>query len=67
MFSLNTAAWIAIALLTPFWWALGLLILALLGDVSPWWRPRVSRLFNWLERTRVQPPNELAISTAVAA
>jgi hypothetical protein len=67
MFSLSTSAWIAIALLTPFWWALGLLILALLGDVSPWWRPRVSRLFYWLKRTRVQPPNELAISPAVAA
>ncbi len=67
MFALNTAAPIAIALLTPFWWALGLLILAWLGDVSPRLRPRVSRLFDWLERTRVRPPNEPAISPAVAA
>jgi hypothetical protein len=67
MFSLNTAAWIAIALLTPFWWALGLLILALLGDVWPRWHPHVSRLFDRLERPRVQPPNELTISTTAAA
>jgi hypothetical protein len=67
MFSLNTDVWIAMALLTPFWWALGLLILAMLGDVSPWWRPGVSRLFDWLERTRVHPPDERAIVSGVAA
>jgi hypothetical protein len=67
MFALNTAVLITIALLTPFWWALGLLILALLGDVWPRWRPRVSRLFDWLERTRVESPNEPAISRSVAA
>ena len=67
MFALNTAVSIAIALLTPFWWGLGLLILALLGDVWPLWRPRVSRLFDWLERTRVVSPNEPAISRTVAA
>jgi hypothetical protein len=66
MFALNTAVSIAIALLTPFWWGLGLLILAWLGDVSTRLRPRVSRLFDWLERTRVQPPNEPAISPAAA-
>ena len=32
---MTTAAWIAIALLTPFWWGLGLFILAWFGDVSP--------------------------------
>ena len=67
MFELNTAGSIAIALLTPFWWGLGLLILAWLGDVSPWWRPRVSRLFDWLEHMRAESPNERAISAAVAA
>lgn len=39
-----TGTWIVIALLTPFWWGLGLLILAWLGDVWPPLRPRVSRL-----------------------
>ena len=64
---MTTATWIAIALLTPFWWGLGLFILAWLGDVSPRLRPRVSRLFDWLERTRVESPAEPAISRAVAA
>ena len=64
---MTTATWIAIALLTPFWWGLGLLILAWLGDVSRPLRPRVSRLFDWLERTRAKSPNELAISRAAAA
>lgn len=66
MFALNTAASIACALLTPFWWGLGLFILASLGDISPRLRPRVSRLFDRLERTRVQPPNEPAMSPAAA-
>ena len=64
---MTTATWIAIALLTPFWWGLGLLILAWLGDVSPPLRPRVSRLVDWLERTRAESPNEPAISRAAAA
>jgi hypothetical protein len=64
---MTTATWIAIALLAPFWWGLGLLILAWFGDVAPRLRPRVSRLFDWLERTRAEPPTEPAISRAVAA
>ena len=60
-------SWIAIALLTPFWWGLGLLILAWLGDVLSPLRSRVSRLFDWLERTRAESPNEPAISRAAAA
>ena len=64
---MTIAAWITVALLTPFWWGLGLFILAWFGDVSHWWRPRVSRLFDWLEGTRAKSPNELAISRAVAA
>jgi hypothetical protein len=67
MFTLETASSITIALLAPLWWGLGLFVLAVLGDLSPWWRPRVSRLFDWLERTRVEPPNEPPISRAVAA
>ena len=62
-----TATWIAIALLTPFWWGVGLLILAWLGDVSAPLRPRVRRLFDSLERTRAEPPTEPAISRAAAA
>ena len=64
---MTTATWITIALLTPFWWGLGLFILAWLGDVSPPLRSRVSRLFDWLERTRAESLNELAISRAAAA
>jgi hypothetical protein len=64
---MTTAIWIAVALLAPFWWSLGLFVLAWLGDVWPPWRPRVSRLFDWLEKTRAEPPNEPAISSAVSA
>ena len=64
---MTTATWIAIALLTPFWWGLGFFILAWLGDVSARWRPRVRRLFDWLERTRAESPTEPAISRAAAA
>jgi hypothetical protein len=64
---MTAATWITIALLTPFWWGLALLIAALVGDVSPAFRPRVSRLFDWLERTRAESPTEPAISRAIAA
>ena len=64
---MTTATWVAIALLTPFWWGLGLFILAWLGDVSPPLRPRVSRLFRSLEGTRAGSPTEPAISRAAAA
>jgi hypothetical protein len=64
---MTTATWITIALLAPFWWGLGLLILAWLGDVRPRSRSRVSRLFDWLEGTRAESPNEPAMSRAVAA
>ena len=64
---MTTATWIAVALLTPFWWAMGLFILALLGDLSPGWRTRVSRLFDWLERSRAESPNDPAISQVLAA
>jgi hypothetical protein len=64
---MTTAIWIAIALLTPFWWGVGLLILAWLGDVSAPLRPPVRRLFDWLERTRAESPTEPAISRAAAA
>jgi hypothetical protein len=64
---MTTAIWIAVALLTPFWWGLGLLILAWLGDVSPRLRPRAGRLFDSLKRTRAESPNEPAISRAAAA
>ena len=64
---MTTALWIAIALLTPFWWSVGLLVLAWLGDMSAPLRPRVRRLFEWLERTRAKSPTEPAISRAAAA
>lgn len=46
---MDTATWIVIALLVPAWWGLALLLLALLGDVSPGRRARMSRLFDRLE------------------
>jgi hypothetical protein len=63
---MTTATWLTIALLTPFWWGLGLFILAWLGDLSHSWRRRVSRLFAWLERTRTAAPTEPAMSRAAA-
>jgi hypothetical protein len=62
---MTTATWIAIALLTPLWWGVGLLILAWLGDVSPPLRPRVSRLFNWLEHTRMELPNAVGAARSL--
>ena len=53
---------ITVALTLPAWWAMGLLALALLGDVSAWWRPRVSRLFARLERMGRVPPESTAPS-----
>jgi hypothetical protein len=64
---MTTATWIAVALLTPVWWAMGLFILAVLGDLSPRWRPRVSRLFDRLERTRAESPKEPAMYRPIAA
>jgi hypothetical protein len=57
---MDTATWIVIALLAPFWWGLALLLLALLGDVSPARRARVSRLFDRLESR--EQPMERAVS-----
>ena len=57
---MQTATWIMIALLAPFWWGLTLAALALLGDVSPAWRARVSRLFGRLEG--VEDPMKAAVS-----
>jgi hypothetical protein len=64
---MTAATWVTIALLTPFWWGLALFIVALVGDVSPAFRSRVSRLFDWLDRTREESPTEPAISRGVAA
>jgi hypothetical protein len=44
----TTAVWITVLLLAPVWWALALLALALLADMSIVWRPRVFRLFGRL-------------------
>ena len=49
---MTTATWILIAMLTPFWWGMGLLTVALIGDLFPWSQARVSRAFNQLERTQ---------------
>lgn len=52
MFELTSVQWVGIALLTPFWWAMGLFMVALLGDVLPWFGARVSGLFDELKGTR---------------
>jgi hypothetical protein len=64
---MTSATWIAVALLAPFWWAMGLFVLAAFGDLSPPWRPRVLRLFDRLERTRAESPIEPAMSRPIAA
>jgi hypothetical protein len=58
---------ITIALTLPIWWSTGLLALALLGDVSAWWRPRVSRLFARLECMGRVPPESTAPSPGPGA
>jgi hypothetical protein len=64
---MNTATWIGIGLLTPFWWGMGLLVLALIGDLWPRWRPGVSRLFSSLERAGGPPPKAPIVSDRLAA
>ena len=60
MFGLTMNQWITVALLTPFWWAVGLFVIALLGDLSASWRVRASRLFNRLEGTHFAPAEPAA-------
>lgn len=60
MFALNIGTWIGVALLVPFWWGMGLLVVALLGDLSKWWRVRASRLFAQLEGTHSGPAERAA-------
>lgn len=67
MFGIGIGTWITILLLTPFWWAMGLLMLALVGDVSPSWRPQASRLFDRLEHMRPEPPASTATPEHLAA
>jgi hypothetical protein len=54
------SARILVTLLAPFWWGIGLLVVALLGDLSAWWRGRASRLFNRLEGTHSEPAERAA-------
>ena len=64
---MRTATLITVALLTPFWWGVGLLVLALIGDLSPSARPLVSRLLERLEGTPRQPPAPTAVPQRYAA
>ncbi len=57
---MQTATWIAIGLLAPLWWGSILAALAILGDVAPAWRARVSRLFDRLEG--LEDPMKAAVS-----
>jgi hypothetical protein len=63
MFASNTATWTCVVLLTPFWWGLGLITLALIGDVWPRWRVHISRVFYLLERTRREDPKSTPKAT----
>ena len=67
MFALNTGTWIAVALLAPFWWGMGLLAVALLGDLSPSWRVRATRLFDRLEGTHSGSAEDAALPSRQAA
>ncbi len=51
---MTIAQWITMALLAPVWWAIGLMLLALLADLFPWWRERVFAVFNRLEHTSTE-------------
>ena len=46
------AQWIAMALLAPAWWGMGLMALAVFADLFPRQRERVSAVFDRLEHTR---------------
>jgi hypothetical protein len=47
--TMTTARWITVALLTPFWWGMGLLVLAFVADLVPLRRRQVFALFGRLE------------------
>jgi hypothetical protein len=64
---MKTATLITVALLAPFWWGMGLLLLALIGDLSRSARPRVSRLLERLEGTRPEPRAPAEIPERYAA
>ena len=64
---MRTATLIAVALLAPFWWGMGLLVLALIGDRSPSVRRLVSRLLARLEGTKGDPPTATAVPERYAA
>ena len=55
---MTTAQWTTIVLLTPFWWAMGLLVLALFGDLFPWWRRHVAPLFDKLNQMATEPSTD---------
>jgi len=67
MLAPNAVTWITIGLLMPFWWALGLLIMACLGDLSPRLQPGVSQLFDRLERPSAPAHGKRETSRAAAA
>jgi hypothetical protein len=48
-----TSRWILTALLTPLWWASGLMLLALVADLFESCRARIFDLFYRMDRTRV--------------
>jgi hypothetical protein len=47
------AFWIAIAMLAPFGWGVGLLLLALLSRIVPTLRARLDGLFQRLDATPI--------------
>jgi len=49
VFAFDIARWFTVVLLTPVWWSMALLLIALLGDLVPAWRGPVLRLFDRLE------------------
>jgi hypothetical protein len=67
MFESSAVTWMFVALLAPFWWGLGLLGLALIGDVSPRWRVPISRMFDRLDRMREEPPRSAVLPEWSAA
>ena len=62
---MTTAQWITVALLVPVWWGMGLMLLALLADLFPFWQERVFAVFNRLERTPKEP--SMDVPSRVAA
>jgi hypothetical protein len=60
MFASNFSTWILVALLTPFWWGMGLLVVPCSGTFRHGGTSEPHVLFNQLEGTHSEPAERAA-------